>query len=218
MTQRVPVPMRRPPVRAPAAPMLPEPAAQPPGRRQVLALLAASLTGCIPASNAYVLTPVPGTALTGTPMTVSVRGVALPQWLQRGDVVRATDVPLPDEVPSAWWAEPLDVMIGRVATQDLIQRMPGSYVFFDPRPPFTPADVWVELTFSRFDTNRDGIVLVQGSVGVIGLRFLTRTVWKTVTPADDSTQALVTALSIALGRFCDLIAAVIVESRQQAFH
>jgi uncharacterized lipoprotein YmbA len=91
-------------------------------------------------------------------------------------------------------------------------------VFFDPHPPYAPTDVWVELTLSRFDTNQAGDALIQASVGVIGLRFITRMAWKTVTPADDSTQALVTALSIALGRFCDLIAALVVESRYEPFH
>ncbi len=187
------------------------------GRRAMLALLAATAAGCMPVDNQYVLMPVPGAPLTGSPMTVSVRGIVLPQALQRPDIIRTTDVPMSPEPVGIFWAEPLDLMIGRVLTQNLIQRLPGSYVFFDPRPPFTPADVWVELTLARFDTNRAGDVLVQASVGVIGLRFITRTAWKTVTPADGSTPALVTALSIALARFCDLIAALVVESHQQSF-
>jgi uncharacterized lipoprotein YmbA len=69
-----------------------------------------------------------------------------------------------------------------------------------------------DLTLQRFDTNQSGDVLVQAQVGVVGLRFLTRTAWNTVTPADGSTQAMVTALSIALAKFTDLIAALVVES------
>lgn len=186
-------------------------------RRDILALVAALTSGCMPGPF-FVLTPVPGPVLTGSPMTVAVRTVTLPQLLQRPDIVRTSEFPVPDAgIASAWWAEPLDLMVGRVLTQDLMQRLPGSRVFFDPAPPFAPADVWVDLTLMRFDTNQQGDALVQAQVGVIGLRYLTRTVWRTVTPAGGSTQALVTALSIALAHFADLIAALVVESWQVQF-
>ena len=189
------------------------------GRRTTLALLAAMVTGCMPPGGPeYVLTPVPGPILTGSPMTVSVRGVSVPQFLRQLGIVYASDIPRPQAIPSEWWAEPLDLMIGRVMTQDLMQRLPGSRVFFDPAPPYTPSDVWVDVTVARFDTNPAGDVLVQAQVGVVGLRFLTRTAWRTVTPANGSTKSMVTALSIALATFSDLIATLVVESRAQGYY
>ncbi len=121
-------------------------------------------------------------------------------------------------MPTEWWAEPLELMIGRVVTQNLIQRLPGVRVVFDPQPPFTVSDVWIELVLEHFDTNQTGDAVVQAHVGVVGLRYLGRSAWRTVSPAGDSTRALVTALSIALGRFCDLIAALVVESWAIQFH
>ncbi|MFO1028768.1 MAG: ABC-type transport auxiliary lipoprotein family protein [Acetobacteraceae bacterium] len=184
-------------------------------RRTLLALMAAATTGCVPPRT--VLTPVPGPVLTGSPMTVSVRTITLPQLLQRPEIICTSDMPAVAVPAEACWAEAPDLMIGRVLTQDLIQRLPGSRVFFDPMPPFSPADVWVDLTLMRFETNDTGDVLAQAQVSVVGLRYLTRTAWRTVTPAGGSTQALATALSIALARFSDLIATLIVESWQVQF-
>jgi uncharacterized lipoprotein YmbA len=189
-------------------------------RRALLTLLAAVAGGCgLVDGPSYVLTPVPGYALTGSPGTVAVRPIVLPQFLQRTGIVQGADMPLTDgAVPTEWWAEPLDLMIGRVVTQNLTQRLPGVRVVFDPHPPFTVSDVWIELTLEHFDTNQTGDAVVQAHVGVVGLRYLGRSAWRTVSPAGGSTRALVTALSIALARFTDLIAALVVESWAIQFH
>jgi uncharacterized protein len=189
-------------------------------RRALVTLLAAAVSGCdLWDGSAYVLTPVPGYTLTGAPKTVAVRPVVLPQFLQRTEIVHASDIPVMGaSAPSEWWAEPLDVMIGRVVAQNLIQRLPGVRVVSDPQPPFTPSDVWVELTLQRFDANPAGDALVQAQVGVVGVRYLGRSAWRTVSPAGGSTRAMVTALSIALAHFTDLVAALVVESWAIQFH
>src|SRR4051794_1050173 len=79
-------------------------------RRAVLMLLAAAGAGCVSGNGRYVLTPVPGRALTGSPRTISVRGVTLPQVLQRPDIANSMEPPASQPI---WWAEPLDLMIGR---------------------------------------------------------------------------------------------------------
>jgi uncharacterized protein len=189
-------------------------------RRALMTLLGATASGCnLWDGPVYVLTPVPGYALTGSPRTVAVRPVVLPQYLQQTGIVHTSELPLAiAAAPSEWWAEPLDVMIGRVVAQNLMQRLPGVRVVADPQPPFTPSDVWVELTLQRFDTNQTGDALVQAQVGVVGLRYLGRSAWRTVSPAGGSTSAMVTALSIALAHFTDLVAALVVESWAIQFH
>jgi uncharacterized protein len=167
----------------------------------MVAIIAAATSGCMAlGDHTYVLTPLSGRVLIGGPTSVSVRGVTL------------TQLPRPPDVQGQWWAEPLDLMIGRVLAQNLTQRLPVSRVTFDPAPPFAPANVLVELSVAQFGTNQAGDVLVQAEAKVVGLRLLDRSAWRTITPASGSTQAMVTALSIALADFTDLIAALVIES------
>lgn len=187
-------------------------------RRDAMPLLAAAVAGCgLSDGPLYTLTPEPGPMLTGAPRNVAVRGVSLPQFLQRQDIVRSSAAPLAWGPPSEWWAEPLDVMIGQVLALNLIQRLPGTRVFLDLQAPHTATDAWIDLSILRFDTERTGEAVVQAQVQVIGHWLLTRLAWKRVTPANGSTQALAVALSIALARFSDLVAALLVESWQVPF-
>ena len=187
-------------------------------RRELGVLLSAALGGCdLQGGTPAVLTPVPGPMLTGAPQTVAVRSIGLPQAIPGRLGQQASDMEVPSLPLVASWGQPLYLMIGRVLAQNLMQRLPGTRVFVDPLPPFTPCDTWIELTVFRFDTNMGGDALVQAQVQVGGLRLLTRTAWKRVTPAGSSPQAMAVAFSIALGQFSDLVAVLVVESWAVAF-
>jgi hypothetical protein len=167
--------------------------------------------GCAEPSP-YVLMPVPGAMLTGAPMTVLIRGVMLSQIPRQPAIIGASLLPPPPTPATVWWAEPLSAMIARVLAQDLTQRLPGTRMIVALEPPFPASDTWIDLSVERFDTNRQGDVLVVAVVQVAGLRLLTRSAWKQITPANGSAQALVAALSIALGALADHVAALVVES------
>ena len=64
----------------------------------------------------------------------------------------------------------------------------------------------MEINLQRFDLDRDGAVLLAAQVAVEGKRSVSRAVALKVRPEDGTTQALVAAMSVAMGQLADTIA------------
>ena len=204
-------------------------------RRAALPLSVLLLGGCASSSpNLYSLEPRPGAVhpgpvlaspvLAGGPtrlpaavrQVVVVRGVSVPRYLEREEIVRAAGGSRLRVAGNDWWGEPLRVMLRRVLVADLAQRLPGADVLADEGPIAAHPDAEVEVDVQRFDQDaggRDGgdpggPVLLDGYAAVTGPgrpRTLDRLRLQAPVAAD-TTKAQVDAMSTALGQVADIIA------------
>ncbi len=197
-----------------------------------VSLLVLLLAGCAsPSPNLYSLEPRPGTVhpgsvlarpvLSGGPTrlqaetrpVVVVRGVGVPRYLEREEIVRATGGTRLRVAGNDWWGEPLRVMLRRVLVADLAQRLPGADVLADEGPIAAHPDAEVEMDVQRFDRDAEGgdpggPVLLEGYAAVTGPgrpRTLDRLRLQAPVAAD-TTKAQVDAMSTALGQVADIIA------------
>ena len=99
---------------------------------------------------------------------VVVRGVGLPRYLDREEVVRAAGGARLRVAENDWWGEPLRAMLRRVLVADLAQRLPGADVLADEGPVAGRPDAEVEVEVQRFDRGPGGPVVFEGYAAVTG--------------------------------------------------
>ena len=157
----------------------------------------------------YTLTPWPGAAEPGGPLTVEVRSPSVASFLDRDYIVRNDKnyrLKLDDR---AAWASALPDMIGRTLALDLAQRLPGSTVFAQGGGISTEPLALVELDISRFLENPAGQAEIELAFSVhrpdSGL-FTARTLHLTRAPDGSGIASLVAALSQLLGQVADTTA------------
>ena len=188
--------------------------------RLAIAILAA-LAGCSsPEPAYYTLQPVPGTAVPGGPATVEVRRPGLAGYLDRSDVVlRSADYRLAVN-SQVRWAEPLGDMIGRVLTQDLSQRLPGSSVFAESGAISADPQLRVEVDVLGFDENAGGAVVLTAEIaverGTTHKPLATRHVALNAQPDVPGAGSLAAAMSGLLGSLADQVAQDIRQSTPAA--
>lgn len=179
--------------------------------------LALALSACArsPDPAYFALAPVPGAPqrLVAAPGVVELRRVGLAGYLDRPEIVRADAGYRLRVAADERWAEPLGDMIGRVLAQDLTQRLPGVTILSEAGAITAGGDRVVEVDIQRFDADRGGtvVLLAQASVRRRGAdgSGLTRTVQFSVPPAGAGAEALVAAMSAALGQLADSIAVLL---------
>jgi uncharacterized lipoprotein YmbA len=173
--------------------------------------IALALFACSsPDPNFYTLQPEPGVIHPGTTRIVEVRRPGLAGYLDRSDIVlQASDYELHTNSQDRW-AEPLGDMIGRVVTQDLAQRLPGSSVFSENGAISADPGLRVEIDVQRFDTNSDGTLTLVAALAIEQGRghvpVRTRTMHLS-TPVQHSAAGLAAAMSALLGQMADQVAA-----------
>jgi uncharacterized lipoprotein YmbA len=173
--------------------------------------IALALFACSsPDPNFYTLQPVPGTALAGTARIVEVRRPGLAGYLDRSDIVlQASGYELHTNSQDRW-AEPLGDMIGRVVTQDLAQRLPGSSVFSENGAISADPGLRVEIDVQRFDTNADGTLTLIAALAIEQGRGHVPVRARTMNlsaPVQHSAAGLAAAMSALLGQMADQVAA-----------
>lgn len=182
-------------------------------RRAVLAGIAL-LAGCAsPNPNLYTLSVVPGTPLSGAPRRVVLREIGLARYLERLQIVRSSEDYRLNVRANDWWGEPLGSMLGRVLSEELSQRLPGTTVYSDIGAITSNADAVVEVNIQRMDVGADGALVLAGQVAVsqLGGRHADRVgpVRITVPVAGNDTRSAVAAMSTAVGQLADAIAAML---------
>ena len=182
-------------------------------RRRVILLLAAIPAACKTYWTDHFLTPVIGRVWVGSPATVAILPVHLPPFLLRTELVRSSESSQPDILPWDWWGQPLAVQIGQVTVQNLTQRLNGGIVYADTGAVTVQPAAEVEITIIRFDLNQTGSLLLQAQLAVSGRTTQSRNVLYSVTPANSSADALVYAMSVALGQMADIIAVLLTETQ-----
>jgi uncharacterized protein len=179
-------------------------------RRRALVALAALPAACSsPNPTLYVLAPISGPTQSRAPKVIVLRAIAIAHYLERSQIVRSSEGYRMDVISNEWWGEPLDTMMSRVLVQELNQRLAGSTVYADSGAISTPANATVEINMQRLDLDHQGALMLIAQVAVEGRRSETRGVSFAVQPADASTRALVAAMSQAVARLADAIAAML---------
>jgi uncharacterized lipoprotein YmbA len=181
-------------------------------RRNALLLLTAVPAACSsPNPSLYVLATVPGPTDRGAPRVIQLRTISIAHYLERSQIVRSSEGYRMEVLSNEWWGEPLDAMLGRILVQELSQRLPGATVYGDNGAISTPSDATVEINLQRFDLDHDGDLLLVSQIAVDSKRAVSRGLTFTVRPADGTTQALVAAMSVAVARVADTVAAMLTE-------
>ena len=161
----------------------------------------------------YTLNPVSGTALPGGAVSVEVRRPGLAGYLDRSDIVLKSASYKLAVNSQLRWAEPLGDMVGRVLSQDLSQRLPGSSVFSESGAISAEPGVRVEVDVLRFDADASGAVVLQAEVaverGTTHQPLATRHVALSAQPAGPGATELAASLSGLLGGLADQVAAAI---------
>ena len=180
-------------------------------RRALLLALAAA--GCKSPEPAYfTLAAVPGTPAPGGPRLIELQRPGLAGYLDRPGLVRADNSYQLKVAESERWGEPLGDLIGRILSENLSQRLPGSSVFTTAGAISAPPDARVELDVQRFDADASGTVVLLAQVAVSrgrGSPAATQTVRQSLRPASPATRDVVAAMSSALGGLSDTIAGML---------
>ena len=184
-------------------------------RRGLLALaLASAASGCSsPEPAYYTLGTAPGAPQRGGPRLIELRRPSVAGYLDRAEIVRGdTGGYRLDVRAGERWGEPFDAMMGRVLTEDLNQRLPGTTVFTAQGSLSPDPQARIEVDVPRFDLGTNGRVVLRAQVAVsrsAGGAVRTRTVQIETVPASAGTPALVAAMSQALGQLADAVASML---------
>jgi uncharacterized protein len=188
-------------------------------RRSALLALAALPAACTsPNPSLYVLATVPGATQGGAPAVVELRGVAVPHYLERSQIVRSSEGYRMDVLSNDWWGEPLASMLGRILVEELNQRLPGTTVYGDSGAISAPSDAKVAINLQRFDLEQGGDVLLAAQIAVEEQRIVSRSVALRVRPANATTQALVAAMSTAVAELADTVASMLARRQSSTKH
>jgi uncharacterized lipoprotein YmbA len=190
-------------------------------RRLVAGLAAAWLWGCAsPNPHYFTLQPVPGPVRQVAAGGIEVRRPGLAGYLDRADIVlRSSGYRLQVNTTDDW-AEPLGDMIGRVVTQDLAQRLPGSGVYSESGAISADPALRVEIDVQRFDAGADGTLTLTAAVaierGIGHVPVQQRTVTLSAPLRQPGAAGLAAEMSALLGQLADRIAADIADAARLA--
>ncbi len=173
--------------------------------------MALALFACgSPEAHFYTLQPVPGTPQPGVARIVEVRRPGLAGYLDRSDIVLKDSGYQLHVNSQDRWAEPLGDMIGRVVTQDLAQRLPGSSVFSENGAISADPGLRVEIDVQRFDASADGTLTLVAALAIEQGRghvpIRARTMTLSAAPAEQNAAGLAAAMSTLLGQVADQVA------------
>lgn len=176
-------------------------------------LLCLALAACAtPEPDYYRLAAPPGPSFSTGDVTVELRRIGLPGYLDRPEIVRAAPEGRLDVLGGARWAEPLDRMIGRAVTGALMQRLPSATLALEGSALSIQADLFLEMEVRRFEATDRGTVEFEAQIGLLradGDGRAIRVVQSSVPLDGTDVQAQVAAMSHALGRAADEIAGLI---------
>ncbi|WP_161993788.1 PqiC family protein [Muricoccus nepalensis] len=189
--------------------------ARTPGRRGLallgLALLPAACAS--PEPSLYRLLPAPGPVRRTRPLTVELRQVSVPGYLDRPEIIRAGEGARLRSLGNERWAEPLGDLLGSVLAENLALRLPDATVVTEGGALRAEGDVVVEVDVQRFEAGSANVVELVAQVSVRSRadreRRTTRVVRARRAATGPDTPALVGAMSAALGEVAEAVASMV---------
>ena len=182
-------------------------------------LILTLLAGCAsPPTDLYTLAALPGPPAHTPRRSIELRRIGLAAYLDRPQIIRSHADYRLRVADSDRWGEPLGGMLGRVLTEDLVQRLPDAAIFLETGAISTRPDLVLEIDVQRFDPDADNSVVLLAQIALRPDSGTTtgataRTVRLTSLPASASTQDLAAALSRTLGSLADTVAASVASMR-----
>ncbi len=181
----------------------------------VLAVLAGT-SGCAgsPAPELYTLAALPGDRIATRPLSLELRRVGLAGYLDRPEIVRGTVQYHLRVTDNDHWGEPLDGMLERVVTEDLVTRLPNASVFGESGAITTRPDQVLEIDIQRLDGDAEGtlVLLAQVAVRPESGTATAQTVRLTANlPVPTTTEAQVAAMSTLIGQLADTVARLVAQ-------
>lgn len=181
-------------------------------RRRILQLFSATaLAGCssTPAKY-YRIIPVDGPVLPTPAVSLRVRNIGIPGYLQQNGIAEPSARYQFDTSAEALWAEPLADMLQAVLVQDLTQLLPQATVSSSSGTVGTPADLVLEVNLQRFDPDDSGRVILIAQIALKNAadnQFLsTRTLRTEAAPAGTDMPSMMAAMSGLWAGLADAVA------------
>lgn len=178
----------------------------------ILAAAALDVTACgsSPEPVYYTMAPKEGAPRAGWAHLIELRKPALAGYLDRAEIVSRVVAYRLRIASGDSWSEPLGDMIGRLLSDDLAARLPGSLVFTELSPIAADPDAIVSLDVERFDLGEEGFVVLVAEVTVerptSHAPVASRRLVLKMAPAGPDTASLVAAMSSLVGRLSDVVA------------
>jgi uncharacterized lipoprotein YmbA len=187
-------------------------------RRFILPFLATALLSACASTpvTSYRLASEPGPVEQVAPLTLSVRSVSIPSYLDQGNVPRPVSPYMVGSFPNALWAGPFDDTLQTTMVEDLAQRLNGATVLSSNGSIETPSDIQIEINLLRFDPTVTGDVELTMQVALkagpnhelLGVQTIAHTA-----PAGSTAADIVAAMSALWASAADQIAASVVAHR-----
>ncbi len=187
--------------------------------RRPMLLLPVLLAACAtsPPADLYTLAAIPGTALPTARRSIELRRIGLAGYLDRPEIVRAAVDYRLQVSDRDRWGESLGRMVGRVLTEDLVQRLPDAAVFAESGAISTQPDTILEIDIARFDADSAGTVVLLAQVAIRhdGTRIAAtaRTVRLTAAVPGPRAADLVATMSTLLAQLADGVARMLAEEK-----
>jgi uncharacterized protein len=166
-----------------------------------------------PDPKLYTIAALAGSVSSGAPKVVALHGVGVAQYLLRSPIVMSSGDYRVALRANAWWAEPIDAMLGRVLVEDLAQRLPQSTIYASAGAVTGSPEAAIELEVQRLDLDRDGTLLLIAQASVT---FKdrgspdTRSFRISQPPPSPDVEGQVAAASTALAQVADRIAGMLI--------
>jgi len=179
--------------------------------------LFAALAGCSsPDPVLYTIAPVAGPTRTGGPRIILVEQVLVARYLDRSQIVRSSEDYRVDLKSNDWWGEPLASMLRRILQEELGQRLPQSVVLNESSAVSASPDATIDIDVLRLDEDSGGHVVLQAQASVSFKGHKTPNVasYRFLVPASaPDVKGEVTAISAAVGKLADALAATLASGR-----
>jgi uncharacterized lipoprotein YmbA len=181
-------------------------------------LIAAAMTACMSSPNPmlYTIASVTGPVQSAAPYVIALQEIGLAEYLQRLQIVRSSDGYRLEVLANDWWGEPLSAMLARVLVEEVGQRLPQSIVISEAGALTASPDVTVALNIQRLDEDATGavILIAQASLEFRGKRAPILRNFRIAVPTNGTDVAAeVVAISTAIGRLADGLAAMLASGR-----
>ena len=170
----------------------------------------------------YTLAPANGQVVAAGPSVVLIERVEIPRYLDRSQIVKSSENYRLDVKSNDWWGEPVAPMLRRILRQELSQRLPQSAILSESGAVSASPTVTIDIDLQRLDEDASGNLILQAQAS-LSFKGRKEPVLKSfqysvpvaaaapasATPGASTSGPEVQAISIAVGKLADGLAAAL---------